>query len=388
MGGRRQDGSHRADTEGMDPKGRAWYISTGHLPSPRQVQAAVDGAHQMYRSEARGETSQTYPALARVPGHLFGICVAGINGSVWRAGDTGHEFAIMSVAKPFVFALVCEAVGDEQARQKLGVNATGLPFNSLASVERSADGRSNPMVNAGAIATTSLVPGDSDAAKWAFISQGLSRFAGRDLTLSEEIYLSASAANYRNRAIANLLASQGRLYCDPGEAVDLYTRQSCLLTSAEDLAVMSATLADGGISPVTGQRVITPTVCQHALAVMATAGMYETSGDWLFDVGVPGKSGIGGGIIAVSPGKGGLGTFSPLLDRAGNSIRGQLAARHLSRTLGLSLFASKAPRRRVYDLGDGAADPGAVADDEQAAPQGHHGSGKARPVGSAADISA
>jgi glutaminase len=224
------------------------------------------------------------------------------------------------------------------------VNATGLPFNSLASVERSADGRSNPMVNAGAIATTSLVPGDSDAAKWAFISQGLSRFAGRDLTLSEEIYVSASAANHRNRAIANLLASRGRLYCDPGEAVDLYTRQSCLLASAEDLAVMSATLADGGISPVTGQRVITPAVCQHALAVMATAGMYETSGDWLFDVGVPGKSGIGGGIIAVSPGKGGLGTFSPLLDGAGNSIRGQLAARHLSRTLGLSLFASKARR--------------------------------------------
>ena len=327
------------------------YISTGHLPSPRQVQAAVDQAYRLYRTEASGETSQTYPALAQVPGDLFGICVAGVSGSLYRAGDSQHEFTIMSVAKPFVFALVCEAVGAEQARQQVGVNATGLPFDSLAFVERSADGRSNPMVNAGAIAATSLVPGESTAAKWRFLSDGLSRFAGRDLSLSKEVYASASATNHRNRAIANLLASRGRIYCDPTEAVDLYTRQSCLLTSAEDLAVMSATLADGGVNPVTRIRVVTPAVCQDVLAVMVTAGMYETSGDWLFDVGVPGKSGIGGGIIAVAPGKGGLGTFSPLLDRAGNSIRGQLAARHLSRTLGMSLFASKAPRASPAEAG-------------------------------------
>ena len=306
----------------------------------------MDEAYQLYRSEASGENSPTYPALARVPGVLFGICVAGINGNIYRAGDTGHEFTIMSVAKPFVFALVCEVLGAEQVRQKLGVNATGLAFDSLAAVERSADGRSNPMVNAGAIAATSLAPGDSSAAKWLFLKEGLSRFAGRDLKLSEEVYASASATNHRNRAIANLLASRGRIYSDPAEAVDLYTRQSCLLTSAEDLAIMSATLADGGVNPVTGLRVVTPAVCQHALAIMATAGMYETSGDWLFDVGVPGKSGIGGGIVAVSPGKGGLGTFSPLLDQAGNSVRGQLAARHLSRTLGLSLFASEAQAPR------------------------------------------
>jgi glutaminase len=323
----------------MDSRGR--YVSTGHLPSPRQVQAAVDEAYRMYRSETGGENSQTYPALARVPGGLFGICVAGVSGSIYRAGDTGHEFTIMSVAKPFVFALVCEVLGGEEARQKLGVNATGFPFDSVAAVERSADGRSNPMVNAGAIAAVSLVPGGSSAAKWLFLRERLSAFAGRDLALSDEVYASASAANHRNRAIANLLASRCRIYSDPVEAVDLYTRQSCLLTSAEDLAVMSATLADGGVNPVTGLRVVTPAVCQHALAVMATAGMYVTSGDWLFDVGVPGKSGIAGGIVAVSPGKGGLGTFSPLLDRAGNSVRGQLAARHLSRTLGLSLFASR-----------------------------------------------
>jgi glutaminase len=321
------------------------YVSTGHLPSPRQVQAAVDEAYRLYRAEASGAASQTYPALARVPGHLFGICVAGVGGSMYRAGDSGHEFTIMSVAKPFVFALVCETLGAERARQKLGVNATGLAFDSLSFVERSADGRSNPMVNAGAIAATSLVQGETSEEKWAYLADGLSRFAGRDLTLSDETYASASAANHRNRAIANLLASRNRIYWDPAETVDLYTRQSCLLTSAEDLAVMTATLADGGVNPVTGTRAVSPDACQHALAVMATAGMYETSGDWLFDVGVPGKSGIAGGVIAVGPGKGGLGAFSPLLDPAGNSVRGQLAARHLSRTLGLSLFASKAQRR-------------------------------------------
>lgn len=236
----------------MTSAGRGRYVSTGHLPSPRQAQGAVDEAYRLYRSEASGENSQTYPALARVPAGLFGICVAGISGRIYRAGDAGHEFTIMSVAKPFVFALVCEMLGVEEVRQKLGVNATGLAFDSLASVERSADGRSNPMVNAGAIAATSLVPGDSSATKWLFLTDGLSRFAGRDLTLSEEVYASASATNHRNRAIANLLASRGRIYCDPAEAVDLYTRQSCLLTSAEDLAVMGATLADGGVNPVTG----------------------------------------------------------------------------------------------------------------------------------------
>jgi glutaminase len=328
-----------------DQKVSPEYVSTGHLPSPRQVQAAVDEAYRLYRAEAGGTPSQTYPALARVPGHLFGICVAGVGGRMYRAGDSGHQFTIMSVAKPFVFALVCETLGAERARQKLGVNATGLAFDSLSFVERSADGRSNPMVNAGAIAATSLVQGESSKEKWKYLADGLSRFAGRDLTLSDETYASASATNHRNRAIANLLASRNRIYWDPAETVDLYTRQSCLLTSAEDLAVMTATLADGGINPVTGMRAVTADACQHALAVMATAGMYETSGDWLFDVGVPGKSGIGGGVIAVSPGKGGLGAFSPLLDPAGNSVRGQLAARHLSGTLGLSLFASKAQRR-------------------------------------------
>jgi glutaminase len=305
------------------------------------VRRSVEEAYQRYRSVAVGERSRVYPALARVPAGLFGICAAGTSGLVYEAGDAGYGFTIMSVAKPFVFALVCQTLGPESARRQLGVNATGLPFNSLAAVERSLDGRTNPMVNAGAIATTSLAPGGTAEARWRFLRDGLSRFAGRPLQLDEEVYASATATNHRNRGIASLLESYGGLQCDPAEAVDLYTRQSSLTVTATDLAVMGATLADGGTNPRTRTAVVDPAVCHYTLAVMATAGLYETSGDWLYDVGVPGKSGIGGGIVVVAPGKGGLGTFAPPLDGFGNSVKGQLAARFLARRLGLSLFASE-----------------------------------------------
>jgi glutaminase len=251
----------------------------------------------------------------------------------------------MSVSKPFVFTSVCQVVGAEEARRKLGANATGLPFNSLAAVERSGDGRTNPMVNAGAIATTSLVPGETADAKWDFIYAALSQFAGRPLSLNEEVYASATRTNFRNQGIARLLQSFERIYCDPAQATDLYTRQCALDVSAKDLAVMGATLADGGVNPITKQRVVDPAVCHYALAVMTTAGLYETSGDWLYDIGLPGKSGIGGGIVTVSPGKGGLGTFAPPLDAAGNSVKGQLVAKYLSRRLGMDLFVSQPEAR-------------------------------------------
>jgi len=317
------------------------FVSTGHLPTPEQVQSLVAEAHARYKSITEGRTSEVYPALARVPGNLFGVCIAGTSGRIYAAGDIEYDFTIMSVSKPFVFALVCEEIGPEEARAKLGANATGFPFNSLAAVERSADGRTNPMVNAGAIATTSLVPGASEGAKWQFIHDGLSRFAGRKLPLNDEVYASATETNFRNRGLANLLQSFGRIYCDPLEATDLYTRQCSLNVSAKDLAVMGATLADGGVNPITKERVIDAATCHYALAVMATAGLYETSGDWLFDIGLPGKSGIGGGIVTVSPGKGGLGTFAPPLDGAGNSVKGQLVAKFLSQRLGMDLFVSQ-----------------------------------------------
>ena len=317
------------------------YISTGHLPPEDRVRALVAEAHERFRSDTEGENSQVYPALARVPSGLFGVCVVGTSGNVYPAGDAGHEFTIMSVSKPFLFALVCQAVGVEEVRQKVGVNATGRAFNSLEAIERGPGGQTNPMVNSGAIATTSLVPGDGFEDKWKFIHAGLSKFAGRTLSLNDEVYVSALETNFRNQSIARMLQGFGRIYLEPALAVDLYTKQCALNVTAMDLAVMGATLADGGVNPITRARVVDASVCHYALAVMATAGLYETSGDWLFDVGLPGKSGIGGGIVAVSPGKGGLGTFAPPLDAAGNSVKGQLAAEFLSRKLGMDLFVSQ-----------------------------------------------
>ena len=317
------------------------YISTGQLPDPGMVQKLVSDAHARFNSNTEGQNSQVYPALAKVPSELFGICVVGVRGRVYAAGDVDHEFSIMSVSKPFVFALICELIGAEEARAKLGANATGFAFNSVAAIERTSDGRTNPMVNAGAIATTSLVPGATHEAKWKFIHEGLSKFAGRKLPMNEEVLQSALDTNFRNRSIAQFLLSVSQIYSDPAEAVDLYTRQCSLNVSARDLAVMGATLADGGVNPITKERVVDPSMCHYALAVMVTAGLYETSGDWLYDIGLPGKSGIGGGIVTVSPGKGGVGTFAPPLDAAGNSVKGQLVAKFLSQRLGMDLFVSQ-----------------------------------------------
>jgi glutaminase len=318
------------------------YVSTGRLPSPDVVRAVVSQAYERFESNRDGNNSDVYPALAEVHPDLFGLCVVSVNGLAYGSGDFDHPFSIMSVSKPFVFALVCEVLGAEDARRRLGVNATGLPFNAIEAIERSGDGRTNPMVNSGAIATTSLAPGSTVEEQWRFILEGLSQFAGRALEINEAVFASASNGNPRNQAIGRLLESYGLIAIDPADAVDLYTRQCSLNVTARDLAVMGATLADGGVNPLTRTRVIDAESCKCALAVMATAGLYETSGDWLYDVGLPGKSGIGGGIVTVSPGKGGFGAFAPRLDEAGNSVKGQLAARYLSRCLGLSLFASTA----------------------------------------------
>ncbi len=316
------------------------FVSTGTLPAGERVAALVAEAHALFRTIPDGRPSGVYPALERADPALFGVCVVSVDGTAHAAGDADVGFTLMSVAKPFVFALAGQEWGAAALRERVGVNATGLPFNALAAIERSADGRTNPMVNPGAIATTSLLPGVGEQ-KWTALVAGLSAFAGRPLALDEEVYASASATNHVNRAAAFLLHARGLLGCPPEEALDLYTRQSCLTVTARDLATMGATLADGGVNPLTGERVIAEDLCHAVLAVMLTAGLYETSGDWLFEVGQPGKSGIGGGIVTVSPGKGGLGTFSPPLDAAGNSVRGQLAARHLAGRLGLDLLNSR-----------------------------------------------
>jgi glutaminase len=317
------------------------FVSSGSLPGRSTVQQVLDDVHARLASERSGALSQVYPALAGADPDAFGLAVVSVTGEHVVTGDADVPFTIMSVAKPFVFALVGEAVGVEEVRRRVGVNATGTAFNSAYAVERDPSGRTNPMVNAGAIATTALWPGTELEERWARLHDGLSRFAGRPLPMDDATLASARATNHRNRGLAHLLTGLGALDGDPADAVELYTRQSCLAVTALDLAVMGATLADGGTNPLTHDRVIDPETAHATLAVMTIAGLYETSGDWLFDVGMPGKSGIGGGIVTVSPGKGSLGTFSPLLDAAGNSVRGELAARRLARTLGLDLLASE-----------------------------------------------
>ncbi|WP_424811902.1 glutaminase A [Roseococcus sp. YIM B11640] len=325
----------------LDDADASHTVSTGHLPDPDRVRRLVDEAWARYAPISEGKVADYIPALASAAPDLFGLCVASVDGAIYQVGDAERPFSIQSMSKPFVFALVCQALGGGQAREKIGVNATGLAFNSVMAIELNADRTMNPMVNAGAIATTSLAPGGNAEEKWKFIRDGLSRFAGRELEMDQEVYASEAATNQRNQGIARLLLGYGRMYSDPDEATDIYTRQCALNVTARDMAVMGATLADGGVNPVTRERVMDADRCARVLAVMATAGLYEQSGDWLYEVGLPGKSGVAGGIVTIAPGKGGLGTFSPPLDEAGNSVRGQLATKFLSERLGLNLFASK-----------------------------------------------
>lgn len=316
-------------------------VSTGSLPDVERVKALIETAHRRYRDLDEGKVADYIPSLGAADPSLFGISVCGVAGLTTSVGDAAHRFSIQSVSKVFVFALVCHELGHAEVSRLVGVNNTGLPFNSVMALELADGDPRNPLVNAGALTTTGLVPGTTSAAKWTFIQDGLSRFAGHPLELDVEVYESEAATNQRNMAIARLLQSYGRMEFDPIETTDVYTKQCSLLVSAEDLAVMAATLANGGVNPITRETVIDPSVCRDTLAVMATSGLYEFSGDWLFEVGMPAKSGVSGGIITVAPGKGGLGTFSPRLDPAGNSVRGQRAARYLSGALGLDLLASK-----------------------------------------------
>ena len=296
--------------------------------------------YDMYSGLSDGSVASYIPKLAEADPSWFGLTLASAAGESFSSGDSTQEFSIQSISKAFVYALVCEAIGHDEVRERIGVNNTGLPFNSVMAIELNAGHTMNPMVNAGALATTALVPGASWEEKWEFILRGLSAFAGRELALDEEVYASEMETNLRNLSIARLLQSYGHITIDPACVTELYTRQCSFRVTTEDLAIMGATLANGGVHPTTGAHVVSPGVSQDVLSVMATTGMYEASGDWLFEIGMPGKSGVAGGIVTIAPGKGSLATFSPPLDAAGNSIRGIHATRHLSRKLGLNLFAS------------------------------------------------
>lgn len=321
------------------------HVSTGTLPPPEAVQALVEAGHRRFLSIRDGAMADYIPALASASPDLFGISIVTVGGRTFSAGDSQVPFSIQSVSKAFVGALVLEAIGPSALRERVGVNASGMPFDSVIAVEMHPEHTANPLVNAGAIATTSLVPGANAGEKWDYIRQGLSRFAGRELSLDEEVYTSESETNERNRGIAHLLYGYGRLYSEPEIATDVYTRQCSLAVTTTDLATMGATLADGGVNPLTGEQVVSAETSRRVLSIMATAGLYERSGEWLFEVGLPGKSGVSGDVVTISPGKGGLGVYSPPLDSAGNSVRGVMVTEYLSHQLGLDLFASSpAPR--------------------------------------------
>jgi glutaminase len=318
---------------------------TGGLPPVERVDDLLRAAYQHARAHDEGAVADYIPILAEADPEAFGLCLVEATGEVHEVGDSDAEFSIQSISKAFVYALLCDAIGHETALRTVGVNNTGLPFNSVVALELNDGHPMNPMVNAGAIATTALIPGGTAEAQWRMVRDGLSRFAGRALDLDEVVYASESETNHRNRALAQLLESYGRIDRDPAEVVDVYTRQCALRVSAHDLAVMGATLADGGVNPVTGEQVVGADVCRDTLAVLASSGLYERSGEWLFEIGLPGKSGVAGGLVTIAPGKGAVGSYAPRLDAAGNSIRGQIAAAYLSRALGLNVFAS-APRSK------------------------------------------
>lgn len=332
--------AHRGSAMELDIAHVPQEAATGPLPGDSRVDALIEAAYAHAATHHEGTVADYIPALATADPAQFGLSLVDVHGGAHEAGDAAALFSIQSISKAFVYALLCDAVGHEEALATVGVNNTGLAFNSVVAIELNGGHPRNPMVNAGALATTALIPAADPERRWLTIQHGLSRFAGRPLELDDAVYASEMAANQRNAAIAQLLESYGRIREDPAGVVDVYTRQCSLLVSAHDLAVMGATLADGGVNPVTGERVVSAEVARDTLAVMSASGMYENSGEWLFEIGLPGKSGVAGGIVCVAPGKGGIATFSPPLDAAGNSVRGQIATAYLSRALGLNLFAS------------------------------------------------
>jgi glutaminase len=324
----------------LDVSAVPYSVATGAPPESEVVDEAIQVAYDRSVDIDEGNVADYIPVLADVDPELFGVCVVEIDGSVHGIGDVDHPFSIQSISKAFVWALACEEVGPDKLLDVIGVNNTGLAFDSVMAIELNDGHPMNPMANAGAMASTALMPGETADDQWAFLLDGFSRFAGRPLELDRRVYESESAHNQRNQGIALLLESYGRIGSAPLDVVDVYTKQCSLLVTATDLAVMGATLAHGGVNPITGIQVVSEQVCHDTLAVLAASGLYQRSDEWLFNIGLPGKSGVTGGIMTVAPGKGGIATFSPRLDGVGNSVRGQRATAYLSRRLGLDLFAS------------------------------------------------
>ncbi len=321
----------------------AWTGAQAQVPAKADAEAALKAAYDKYVGLQEGKNADYIPALAKVDPKIFGIALVTVDGKVYTTGDIKSEVSIQSISKVFTMALVMEEQGPDAIYGNMGVDATGQAFNSIVAVEQYKGGEMNAMVNPGAITATSMVKGGSRDEIWKKILAWYGDFAGRPLSVNQEVFKSESDTNQRNQAIAMLMYAYGHIKDKPLQACDIYTEQCSVSVNAKDLATMAATLANGGKNPVTGKQVMKSENVPEVLAVMATAGLYDDSGKWLFHTGLPAKSGVGGGIIAVAPGKFGIAVISPPLDAAGNSVKAQKAIQFVDEKLGANPYAV-APR--------------------------------------------
>ncbi len=303
---------------------------------------ALNTAYKQFKDVHDGENASYIPFLAKVPSELTGLCFVSVTGEVHTVGDTDYPFAIESISKVITLALALKQHGADEVHNKIGADATGLPFNSVMALELHNGKPLSPLVNAGAIATTSLINADGAEDRWQQILSMQSAMAGSEIKLSKDVNDSEQATNTHNKAISLLLQSSGSIYTDPFEACDVYTRQCSTLYNCIELATTGACLANGGVNPISGEAVLSADLVPRLLAEMMTEGLYERTGDWAFEVGLPGKSGVGGGLLAVIPNVGAIAAFSPPLDEAGNSVRGQLMIKSVAKAMNWNLFNSTA----------------------------------------------
>jgi glutaminase len=311
------------------------------IPSAQVLSRAVQEAYDKFKDVKDGANADYIPELAKVPSELFGVAIVTARGDVYTAGDVDYAFTIQSVSKPFTAGLVMQQEGSAQViADKIGVEPTGLPFNSILATQILKSVSVNPLVNSGAIASVSLVKANNAEERFNKIMDFFQQLAGSKLTVIEDVYKSEAATNQRNRAHAYILFVNDRIYSEPMEAADVYTRQCSIGVTAKQLAVMGATLANSGVNPVTHQRVMDARYVPKVLAIMMMAGFYNESGMWAFTAGLPAKTGVGGGIVAVVPGKMAIVGFSPRVNEAGNSVRAMKAIEYISDELGVNIFGS------------------------------------------------
>ncbi len=304
-----------------------------------RILAVLNELHMAYQDVRDGDVARYIPELAKTPPDLFAISVFTINGEAYSVGDVDYRFTLQSLANPFVFGMVLDDLGAERVLDTVGVEPTGNPFNAIV-LDRATNRPMNPMVNAGAIAVTGLVDGADPTSRLNHLLAALGKYTGTQPTVNMEAFVSEKTTSDRNRSIAYLMRHFDVLRNDIDETLDLYIQQCSVSVSTPELALMAATLANGGVNPRTGERAISARSLRDVLTIMYTCGLNESSGQWVHSVGIPAKSGVSGGLMAVVPGRMGIGIYSPRIDSSGSSVRGQQVCRKLAAMLNLHIFQS------------------------------------------------